>query len=283
MSINFKYSKEDNPIPIAIVNDPSGVMSAKILFLYEDGLNDNGPKRETTIEDLANEMLKLLGRPIVPTDKVEQNKEINLTGKAKFSLVPEQIDKQRAVLSLFGPSGVGKSYLAAEYAKNFHALFPSRKIYLFTKKDKDPNFDNHNYIKRVDLICLLEAKINIDELENSLVIMDDYETLDGELRTEFYRLKNDILLMGRSLNIAVLMINHVMAAGMDTKLDNIETTAYVLYKNGSDKHNRYILTTYVGLKKEIIDKILSLPSRWIYINRKYPRHVITQNQAFLLD
>jgi hypothetical protein len=305
MSLSFENEK--GSIPIAIIND--GEMAGQILYVNEneksiggsyDSLELIDPKnykgyKEKQINEvhksikqgmvspdiLVNERLKNLYQKSKADIVDKTGKEVKLNN-GKFSLIPENIDNQRQVLSIMGPSGVGKSYIAAEYARNFHTLFPKRSIYLFTKKKEDPNFDKLDYIKRVDLACLVECEVPLEELRDSLVIMDDYETLDGEIKKAFYKLKDDILLMGRSYNVPTILINHVQAGGSQTKLDNLESTAYIIYKNGSAKHNKYILSTYLGLNNKDIEKVMKLPSRWVYINRKYPMHVVYEHGAYLI-
>jgi hypothetical protein len=43
-----------------------------------------------------------------------------------------------------------------------------------------------------------------------------------------------------------------------------------------------LLNTYIGLDKEQMNKVLSLPSRWVTIYNRYPLACISESSCFLL-
>ena len=58
---------------------------------------------------------------------------------------------KREILYICGPSGVGKSYFTNSYAEKYHKLYPDNKVYLFSKKNEDENFDDKKWIGRKPL------------------------------------------------------------------------------------------------------------------------------------
>lgn len=211
----------------------------------------------------------------------KQGREIRISS-GKFSPLPMNVEGQRQVIQLGAPSGAGKSFLAAQYAKNYHTLWPDRPILLFSRKNEDKAFDKLDYVKRVDLESLIDNRMEPDELAKSCLIFDDIETLDEPYKTVVYQLKDDMLNIGRSYEIVMLLCTHITMAGNKTKQDNNESTDTVLFKHGNSHHNRRMLKEYIGLDNKTIEKILAAPSRWMWVHKHCPMYVLTENEVFLL-
>lgn len=190
---------------------------------------------------------------------------------------------KRQIIYIAGPSGVGKSYITAKYAEKYHKLFPDNKIFLFSKKGKDELFDEKKYIKRVDIDEeLFENEIDVDLFKNSLVIFDDAHTYRGKIEKGLIYLQADLMNLGRSDNVNMVITSHLLTDYKKTRDILNELTGIVIYPHGTSYHQiRYALLTHFGLDKKQIQKIMKLNSRWVYIN-KFPRYIIYEKGIYLI-
>jgi hypothetical protein len=67
----------------------------------------------------------------------------------RFYPCPSLRPNQRDFIIITGPSGVGKSWLAADYCQSYHFTYPKRKIYLFSAKNSDQALDNLDFVTRL--------------------------------------------------------------------------------------------------------------------------------------
>lgn len=205
-----------------------------------------------------------------------------------FEPIPKEIKNQREDINVTGPSGSGKSTFISKYAAKYHKLFPKNGIYLFSKKNEDEVFDDKKYIKRVALnekaIEDLQS-LTVDDLKDTFLIFDDIETLKPkELNVTVHKLLDEIQMTGRSANITVAILNHIVMAGPRTKTTLSESSALCLFQDASAKHRKSVLSTYVGLDRDQIDDIEDMlkTSRWIFVHRNRPKYAISENKIILL-
>ena len=132
---------------------------------------------------------------------------------------------------------------------------------------------------------LLENPIQPEELQNSLVIFDDIDTIpDKKLNEAVRSLRDDLLETGRSYNIYMCNTSHQLMNYKHTRTLLNESTAVTFFpKSGSSYHIKRFLKEYCGLEKKQIQKILELPSRWVTINKVYPCFILYEKGAFLLN
>lgn len=67
----------------------------------------------------------------------------------KFYACPTLRHNQRDFIIISGPSGVGKSWWAADYCQTYKSTHPDRPIYLISAKEKDEALDELSYVTRV--------------------------------------------------------------------------------------------------------------------------------------
>jgi hypothetical protein len=203
-----------------------------------------------------------------------------------FQPLPMNIQDQRQVLRAGGPSGVGKSYFSAEFIKAFHQMWPDRQVLLFSGKDEDKNFDNLDYMDRVDVNTLINEEgattLPNDALRDKLVVFDDIEALQDPAKKNVYELKDRLLTTGRSYNIPMILCSHISRGGKVTQIDNNETTHELIFRSGNAMHNRKLLKDYIGLDPKQIEKILSANSRWAFIAKTCPMYCITETDAWII-
>jgi hypothetical protein len=69
----------------------------------------------------------------------------------RFYACPTLRRNQRDFIIVSGPSGVGKSWWAADYVAAYRWTYPERRIVLMSAKDADEAFDSHEYVMRLPM------------------------------------------------------------------------------------------------------------------------------------
>jgi len=215
----------------------------------------------------------------------KNKKELKLTN-GYFQVLPAIIDNQRDAVLISGPSGVGKSTWASEYAQMYNKLFPDNQVFIFSKKDSDPIFDRFDFITRITLDeeFIKDEPLDTKDLQKSLCIFDDIENIPNKaIKDAVYKLKDNLLETGRDKEIFLCITSHLSMNYKITRKDINECSSYVFFKNGNSYHTRRYLKDYVGLGPKDIEKLMSIPSRWVMINKNYPMYAISETECMLLN
>lgn len=240
---------------------------------------------------------------ITTKDQPQQiNKSIEIDTDTDYYLSPA-IDptlperNQRNVYFIAGPSGSGKSTLSAEIMKDYKRVFPKNSIILFTKiEDRDPAFDGIDDIMVVILneeFSEIQKTVGKDDqdpdalvlsdFKDSLVVFDDVDRITNkDIKKATINLRNEIFEMGRHNNTFMICTSHQIMNYQETKIALMESTHVVLFPGtGSDKQIEGYLKTYAGAKKEEIEKIMNLPSRWVLFSKHAPQYILYQFGIYL--
>ena len=223
-----------------------------------------------------------------PQNKIIGTKlEIN---KEKQILSPLPDVDSRFVSYISGPSGSGKSTYASNIATTFKKVFPHKPVYLFSRTDhhKDPALVKLRPIQIGIDENLLQHPIDISQeiSGGALIIFDDCNTVqDAKLKKEIDKLMCDIMEIGRKLDCSIIITNHLVLPNEKsfarTLMNEIHNMT-VFPKSGSSHQITYALKTYFGLKRQDIEKIIDLPSRWVTISTHAPRYVLHQGGCYIL-
>jgi hypothetical protein len=219
-------------------------------------------------------------------------KEIKLFGSATLRPIPitKKHEKFRECCYIFGPTGSGKSYWASQYTKLWHELFPDGNVYLFSRVANDKAFDLP-YLKRVRIDeRMVTEPIKPEQLNGSLVIFDDIDTLpsstpqDKQIKEALLHLREDLLQTGRHENVYVLNTSHQGMNWKGTRSSINEATCVTIFPSGGmtggiDK----FLSTYVGFNRDQINRIKRLPSRWVTIYLNFPRYILYETGCYLVS
>lgn len=208
-------------------------------------------------------------------------------------LVPLPSMDTRQVTYIAGPSGSGKSTYASVQAEKYRKIFPGQQIYIFSRLDQDPAFDNkfnppiirmkidENLIKHpIDIAKQLKG--------GCLVIFDDIDTIqDDKLKKAVLKLENDILEIGRHNNIYIIACCHLINSN-DKKFSrtilNEANTITVFPKSGCSYQIEYLLKKYFGMtEKKAKELLASVDSRWITLFKGYPQTICWEHGCKLLN
>jgi len=187
-------------------------------------------------------------------------------------------------LLISGQSGAGKSYFAGCWLQTFLDWAGPRDVFIFSKVAEDESLDEIEGAQRVDLSELPDDPIQVEDLAGAVALFDDVDTISNkkELRA-VQDLRNDVLQTGRHDKIQVLTINHLLTNGSETRKALTEATAVVLFPRAGTRlqATRY-LRDYCGFERPLVRKIMSVPSRWVYVARTFPPYVVHERGAFLI-
>ena len=210
----------------------------------------------------------------------------NYVTDGKIEMLPNI--KEWEIAYIAGPSGSGKSTIASKYVEKYKELFPGKDFYLFSRKDKDHVLDRLKPLRIKIDEKLVARPIDIQrELSNgAILVFDDCNTIQHPLLKKVVEnLVADIMEVGRSMNIWLVMTNHLVIPNEKkiarTVLNEIHTMT-VFPKSGSAQQISYTLKTYFGLGKKQIEKIMSLKSRWVTVSKSYPQYVLYETGAYIL-
>lgn len=215
-------------------------------------------------------------------------KEIKVSGDMipipKVDLTNQNKNGFRECLYVAGPSGSGKSTFIAKYAKQYKKIYPKNNVYVFSRLLEDGPIDDIKPIRIEINSDLLDDPITPEELQNSLVIFDDTDTIRSKkLRDAIIHLKNDLLETGRHNDVYVCITSHLITNYKETRTILNESHGICLFPGSGGHHQmKYCLKNYFGLSPGEIKKILKLRSRWVYITKTYPRYVLYESGCYLL-
>lgn len=206
----------------------------------------------------------------------------------RFTTEETREEKGRDLIYITGAQESGKSHWVAQYIKSYKVMHPEDEIILFTRLKCDNTFikmDVEKHITRCVLNdSMLEDKYTLEELENSLVIVDDIE--DSKLKevTEYiYDLADDIAKNGRHLNINMLYVTHQATDFKRTRDMLNEVRCVVVFPNKNMPYQIIrLLKTYMGMQKKEINKIFRLDTRPVYINC-VDMYVVYDHGCYLLN
>jgi len=185
----------------------------------------------------------------------------------------------RDVIYVSGISGVGKSTWVRDYASEYLKKYKSNNVIVISPKKHDI-FDD---IKCIRIKCneknFVDEPIDIkDELSDSLIVADDYESCDKPIRDGIINLLNKICIEGRQYNISLCIITHIFSNFLQTRTLLSESMYIVIFPGTSMHHFRQYCKNHIGLGKEQIDKIIACRSRWVCLHKNFPNFYLSSNE-----
>ncbi len=191
----------------------------------------------------------------------------------------------RDVLYVAGPSGSGKSTYTADYIKQVQKIYPKMPIFIFSRVNEDKVLDELKPI-RIELDEEVVADpIRPGELNNSVCVFDDIDTIsDKKINEAVRKLRDDLLETGRHENVYMVCTSHQLMNYKHTRTLINEATCVTFFpQSGSSYHIQRFLKEYCGLSKLQIEKILHLPSRWVTIGKLYPMYILYEKGCYMLN
>ena len=208
--------------------------------------------------------------------------ELNIRG-GKLQPIPRKDIVEKTYIS--APSGAGKSTWCGKYIGHFLKMFKDDELYVFSTIKEDKVLDKHDPIRITLDESIINDPIAPEEIENSLCIFDDVDTIiNPRVRASIVGLRDWLLEQGRHFNVRMLNTSHILMNYKKTQRLLNEATAVVFFpKASSAYHIKRYLKVYAGLDNKQIRKIMNLPSRWVALYRTYPMYVMYEKGVYLLN
>ena len=212
--------------------------------------------------------------------------KIKLPPGSTFSLNVNPDSEKRFIYYIAGASGSGKSYIAKHIAEQYQKMFKGRPVYLVSKLKEDETLDGMaDKPLRLNIEKIMATPLkDLESLRESLVIFDDYDTLQGKEAKAVQTLIDDICIMGRHTVTSILILSHHLSNYKSTRLCLTEATHFVVYPQSTGAHAlNYFLKTYVGMGPKEVQAIKNTGSRWLCIHKNFPIYYITETEAGLIN
>jgi hypothetical protein len=192
----------------------------------------------------------------------------------------------RDIIYVAGPQGSGKTTYVKRYLEEFKEVFPDKRIILFSRVEGDDAFKEFPDIIEFDITDpdIIDEPLDVKkELTDSLLIFDDYLSLDNKIQKSLNITLKDAIQNGRDhsksgKDVYVAITSHQITDRNRTRDILTEMSTLTFFPRGGDLfHIEYVLKFYFGLKKDKINEILDLNSRWITISKRMPRYVLWEH------
>lgn len=281
--------QKTNGNPIAILKGIPKAEKARFVYYKEYLPNLDDLKDKSIINDLEpiqlDELKKSLETVTEPeTDSLvniyykvlnilrDTNKRLVLRGKASLFPLPEEGKSERVYIC--GISGSGKSYFAGEYIKQYLRIHKKNNFLLTSQIEEDAVLDKLEP-DRISPDELLEDGVELEEVKDSIWLFDDIFSLENKKdRLDMISIVDNLAETSRHDNISLVITSHLISTGQTSRRVLNEATKIVLFPRNNKKQIKYFLDKYEFFKKDDIDRILNLNSRWVMINKQSTVHIV---------
>jgi hypothetical protein len=216
-------------------------------------------------------------------DYSSKSPRIKLPKGAKLVPLPKKNFIERIYVT--APSNAGKSTFVGNYLSEYKKKHRDDDIFVFSAVDQDEPLDKHDPIRIPLDESILDEPLNINDFVNSLIVFDDTDVVQNKhIRNAVAGFRDFLLENGRHANIRMLVTSHIMNNyRLTTRVLN-ESTAIVFFpRHASPHHIKKWLKERGGVNRKQIKEILNLPSRWVIFYKTYPKYVLYEKGAFMID
>jgi hypothetical protein len=222
---------------------------------------------------------------VVGDEKEGTFKNLVLSDNEKFQHIPDP-NTERQILYITGASGSGKSTYTAKYTKLYKQIFKKNPVYVFSALKDDESLDviQPKRIK-IDKESLLDDPIHVEDLNHSLCIFDDIDSIaEKPLKNAVFALLDSILTTGRHFFITCIITNHLPSSGHLTRqiLNECHSITYFPHSGNNGKLKKFLIDQ-VGLDKNDVIRNKKSKSRWATIFKNFPMVNMTEKEIRLLD
>lgn len=216
----------------------------------------------------------------------KKNCKLVLREKGKFEYIPSKKVIERVLVC--GISGSGKSTWCSRYVYNWKKQHggngkKARPFYIVSNLDEDEVLDKYDPI-RLDLEDIAYNGVEIEDIEDSIILLDDIDTIENPaVRRSVRGFCNNLLEISRHYKTYLLITSHQIQNYQQTKVQLNEATNVVLFpKNNARAVNNY-LRCYEYFTPEQIQRALNINSRWIMLcKHNTPSYILTEKQAYII-
>lgn len=191
----------------------------------------------------------------------------------------QYVKGQNHRILVVGASGSGKSTVIGRVLDQM-ASDTKKDIFIISFVNSDPELDrrrNGRMPTRIKLDYQPGSPeytqifgYNYEFFNNSIVVFDDVEkSTDKKLLAHILALRAQLFEMGRHGKTDLISVSHDILGGNVNKLVKAESTGCFLFPAHNKPHQTgQYLEKYVGLSEEQIHDVMTVKSRWVYIQDK---------------
>jgi len=297
--MSFNYRKG---VPIARIL--GGSEDGRLIYLDVDGFIDPIKKLSKKFKDEHNDLTrpevlkfhKALRSDIPPVSSklrkiyYDAKQDIKVLGEdcidikdGKLQLLPREDMIERLYVS--APSNSGKSYYVGKYLDEYFRMYPDSPYFLYSSVAEDESLDRHDPERIPIDDDLITDPLTLDDMYDSVVVMDDTNTIrNKKYKIAVNTIRDIILERGRHNKTRCIITSHILMNYQDSRVVLNESKCTVVFpKSGTTNHIRNYLKNYVGMSKEQIAKFLKLDSRWIAIYKTNPMYLGWESGLCLLS
>jgi hypothetical protein len=275
----------EQPLP-EIKNDPNDILDEDFIRSHKKKmsvleLNKLRKGLALNIPPLENDLNEIYHKCKEQFDN-KSKKELKIHDNGVVQVLPNFNEPERSYIC--GPSGSGKSTYVSSYLQQLKKVYPKRDIFLISDVDKDDVLDKLNPM-RIELDdAFLNTELHPKTFNDSIVVFDDIDSIENDkVKKKVEKLRDSLLKRGRHEETSVVVTNHLLTDYKHTRIILSEVNSITFFpKSGSSNAIHYTLSKYVGLTKEQIKKIFTLPSRWVTVYKHYPMYVLYEKGIYLL-
>jgi AAA15 family ATPase/GTPase len=186
---------------------------------------------------------------------------------------------------IVGKKGSGKTSLALALIKLYHKFKPRDHIYVFTQVP-----ENYDEIRRKVLIIDINKMIEdfdqgesakftdllpeISELQNSLVVLDDVESIPQKtLNSYMTRFINLLFQNGRNYNIQIILILHHLNRGNTSTQMIKEADALVIFPDSFDYNTLNTLVHHYGFSRQKAMELFNAKEKFLLLRNTNPMYL----------
>ena len=214
---------------------------------------------------------------------------ITLSPPEVFELIPESRPGMRSVMHVVGPSGVGKSSVAAGFMRNFQLQWPEGRILVISSVcDPDPAYEGIEHTRvPIDEELPLVTMAEIAATSNgspSCLVFDDVEGLPKKRQEALRIFQQHALEVGRKLHLHCLNIFHRCASGKSTSSSLSESNSIIYFPANPTSNLDYALKAHLGIDKVVRQVLKDGFGRWVQLRvDSAPSVVVGEQRAAIWD
>ncbi len=303
MSITLSRDNIDDSVPIA-----KELNSKRIIYLTPE--NEQSEPSSRRQFDGRNYKCNQCGRILKSLHGYKYHVTKICIIKPKYTLVTKkEIDplptEKRQVIYIAGSQDSGKTYRVMRYIYYWLKMFPTRKIIMISRLEKDETLSNSttgdlekSIIRLKPNIKWIEEKFKLEDFQDCLVIFDDIVSSnwsdaadprqsmkENKMIQDYIReLAIDMCQNGRHQNIHLIITSHDLYDKEKTSKVLKDATHMIIFPGTTGIHHlQYFLKEYCGLIRNQLNQVLSLKSRWIMISKNDPKYIMYSHGVFRYD
>lgn len=216
---------------------------------------------------------------------------IKLSGGSHFEMLPDMEEGEhgrfRTTWYTAGRGGSGKSQFDAGVLLRFHKLNPHIPIYgiCHTKLADDPAYSAIP-IKQLPISELMGQGKKFDVKAwfgdtGCMILADDWDSLEGKEKAAVKHVINEVLKVGRKLNISICITSHLLTNYQETRGITNECTYITVFPRAALRDQINLMGRKTGVPQEVLDRFQS-KGAWVTIRTSKPTFVLSETEAEMI-